>query len=306
MPHPARASLCALVLFAGACKLPKSAEDFCQPNPCTEANRATCVEESGKPRCLCDSGFIARPSGACEERSALNCPEHGGDSAEPDDCIARAKAIAPAAPARLQSIDPAGDYDFLQFGATIRHVYRVSVTASGNLLPRIDLFDQGGVPLAYSESVGQATLLYKARATANHLVRISHSPLDPSVAVGGYNVNLITSGQEDHGDLPSEATVEEAQPSTGTVTPLAGTFEYPGDQDWFSFVAQAGLTYRVTFDSTKVVPAAAIYRASAPQSPAYQFQQVDTAFTMPAGETAYLVLYTPPGLGSYAFTFTRP
>ena len=38
----------------------------CEPNPCRDANRTTCVVEVKQARCLCDAGFIARPSGVQE------------------------------------------------------------------------------------------------------------------------------------------------------------------------------------------------------------------------------------------------
>ena len=58
----------------------------CDPNPCTEANKARCEVVEDEAVCLCNAGFVTRPSGACEPVSDANCPSHSGDSAEPDDC----------------------------------------------------------------------------------------------------------------------------------------------------------------------------------------------------------------------------
>src|SRR5262249_22948674 len=153
-----------------------------------EPNRNQCVAENGAARCLCNPGFVARPSGACEQITASNCPEHAGDPAEPDDCMSRAKAIATTEQPRSQSIDPIGDYDFLKLDAQANNVYNVTVKSSGSLLPRIDVFDQGGVWLSGIDSPATAVLSFKARYAGPHFLRIAHSPFDPSVATGPYTV----------------------------------------------------------------------------------------------------------------------
>src|SRR5258708_6630736 len=119
-----------LLLVATACVVNQSKpSNPCLVNgqsPCKDPNRTQCVNENGAARCLCDQGFIARPSGACEAVSASNCPEHAGDSAEPDDCIAKAKPMVPGDPSRTQTIDPIGDYDFVSFTAAAKNIYTVT------------------------------------------------------------------------------------------------------------------------------------------------------------------------------------
>lgn len=274
-------------------------------NPCTEPNRSLCVDEGGVPRCLCNAGFVPRPSGACEPVGAANCPEHPGDGAEPDDCLSRARPLRTTDAPRTQTIEPVGDYDFFRFDATAGHVYVVTVKPQGSLMPRLDLFDQGGVWLSADERTDQAQLAVKARATAPHFFRVSQSPIDPSVATGGYTVSLATSGQEDHGDGPDQATAITAETSLDTAPKVVGRFEYPGDQDWFSFPASGTQIYRITFDTNGDPPPVAIYGGGNTTSPTWTAHQSIVEFELPDG-TGFLQLYLPPGeLGGYGFQFTR-
>ena len=118
----------------------------CTVSTCREPNRTQCVVEGGETRCLCDVGYVSRPSGVCEPVSAANCAVHAGDSAEPDDCQARAWALVADGRPNTRSIDPIGDLDFFRFEARAGRIYSVTVVPEGgSLLPRVDAFDQGGV-----------------------------------------------------------------------------------------------------------------------------------------------------------------
>ncbi|MGZ3457305.1 MAG: hypothetical protein ACXU86_02250, partial [Archangium sp.] len=93
---------------------PGTQQDPCTPNPCTQGDKTWCVNEAGNARCLCKEGTVLRPSGVCEPVTAANCPEHPGDSAEPDDCLSRAPTLAADNTQHQQTIDPVGDYDFFR------------------------------------------------------------------------------------------------------------------------------------------------------------------------------------------------
>jgi hypothetical protein len=302
--------LCSLLLLltalqGAACIVHKPDDTPCDPNPCTQANRGTCVSEAGEARCLCDAGFLARPNGTCEPVGPSNCAEHAGDAAEPDDCLARAQPISSGQPARQQSIDPIGDYDFFQFSATARHVYTLNVRGEGALMPRVDVFDQGGVWLAAAEAPGRVELFFKARVTAPHFARVSHSPVDPSVAVGGYSLTFNSLGAEDHGDFAEDATRLTPDPfNTTNPSSTYGRFEYPRDEDWFTFTAARSRGYRLSFDPTRTVPAVAVYLGSDLRQPLFTAQNPTVDFSVPADGTAFIVIYSPQGAeGSYAFNF---
>jgi hypothetical protein len=293
-------------LLGAGCVVGDAPDKSCEPNPCNEANRTTCVIEAGEARCLCDPGFIARPSGACEAVSASNCAEHSGDSFEPDDCLARAQSLSSSSASRQATIDPAGDYDFFQFNTNPSHVYSFNVKASGALLPRVDVFDQGGVWLAAGEAPGELKFYFKARVGSPHFARISHSPLDPSVGTGGYSLSFNSLGQDDHADFAENATRLTPEFFEMTApTSNYGRFEYPGDEDWFTFSASSTREYRLSFEGgTRIVPAVAVYAGGNLNTPLFTDQNATVYFSVPGGGTAILVIYSPQRTeGSYAFNF---
>jgi hypothetical protein len=278
----------------------------CDPSPCTQANRSICVAEAGDARCLCDVGFIARPSGACEPVSASNCAEHAGDAAEPDDCFVRARPLAGSGPSVRQTIDPVGDYDFFQFSTSASELYSISVTAEGALMPRVDVFDQGGVWITSAEKPGRVELFFKASVSSPHFARVSHSPVDPSVGTGGYTLSFKSLGQDDHGDFAERATSISPDPA-GTTSPESffGRFEYPNDEDWFTFRGEQGRTYRVLFDDTnRTVPAMAVFAGANLRQPLFTFQTANVSFILPSNGTFFIATAPPQDSeGSYAFNF---
>lgn len=305
MNRPLSCLLLLLALHGAACVVRGTDANPCDPNPCTQANRGLCVAEANKARCLCDEGFVSRPSGTCEPVGPGNCAEHAGDAAEPDDCQARARPFPATGPTVHQSIDPIGDYDFFQFNAAARDVYALSVTAEGSLMPRVDVFDQGGVWLTAAEAPGRVELFFKARVSSPHFIRMSHSPLDPSVATGPYTLTLRSLGQEDHGDFAEDATSLSPDPAnTSTPRSIFGRFEYSRDEDWFSFRGEAGRTYRLHFDPNHTVPALAVFSGADLRQPLFTSQNADVSFTLPASGTTFIALASPRSVeGSYAFNF---
>lgn len=310
-------SLPVLVLLVSAlqgagCVVQSSDDTPCDPNPCNQANRGVCVEEAGEARCLCNTGFISRPSGVCEAASTSNCPEHFGDAAEPDDCQLRSHVVT-SNTSLQQTIEPAGDYDFFQFSAGARELYSINVRVDGGaLMPRVDVFDQGGVWLAAGEAPGRTEFVFRANVSSLYYARISHSPVDPSVGTGGYTVSFASLGQDDHGNAPDDATVISAD-SLNTSSPRStlGAFEYSRDEDWFRFDGTAGRTYRVLFDpgsasTPRLVPAATVSAGSNLRQPLAASQGTELVFTLPASGSIFLIL-TPPasatGPGTYAFNF---
>lgn len=301
-----------LVLLLAACKAPPPANS-CDPNPCTQAHKTQCAIEDGSPRCLCDVGYLQRPSGVCEQLGPSNCPEHPGDSGESDDCQLKAKPISFTESARSQTIEPPGDYDFFTFNATAKYVYVVTVTPSGALLPRVDLFDQGGGWLGFEERIGTTKLAFKTRSTAPYNFRVMHSPVDPSPGIGPYTVKLESNGFEDYGDDATEASTQVASGPTEAPTTVNGTFEYAYDQDWFAFGGTSTNWYRITFATGpgKTIPTMALFVGTNTTAPKWTAQQADLLFDLapsdiPQSGRVYLVAYGPRDFGgSYSFTFTR-
>jgi hypothetical protein len=301
-----------LLLSLAGCKVPP-APNPCEPNPCTQPNRTQCAVEDASPRCLCDVGFLQRPSGACEPVGAANCPEHAGDSAEPDDCQLKAKSISPTEAARSQAIEPAGDYDFFTFDATAKNVYVATVIPSGALLARVDLFDQGGSWLGFEERPGTTKLAFRTRSAAPYFLRVMHSPIDPSSGTGTYTFKLEARGPEDYGDDSAEASVQVASGPSEAPTVVSGGFDYAYDEDWFTFNANTLNNYQVAFSTGtgRTLPSVALFTGTDTSTPRWTAQQPTLLFALapadiPPSGRVHLVLYGPREVGgTYSFTFTR-
>jgi hypothetical protein len=267
-----------------------------------------CVVEEAKARCLCAEGFLPRPSGACEPVTPSNCPSHGGDTAEPDECMASARPLPVAASGstvRTQSVSPVGDQDFFAVEVQARRIYEAQArTVNGTLAPRVDLFDVGGVSVDWSEDPAQAVLRFKAAAAGRHYLRVGHSPLDPTVGTGDYTLTLVDRGVEDHGDVREQATPIVADRESGSdVVVHAGAFEVAGDSDWFRFTADSSRRYALRFDGSRGRPAV---RVIAPDGRATGWEP-GGALSLPSSGEAFLEL-RPSGDASqppeYAFTLT--
>jgi hypothetical protein len=286
---------------------PHTVKDPCDPNPCTQGDKTTCVNEDGNARCLCKEGTVARPSGACEAVTAANCAEHPGDSAEPDDCLARAATISSSGPQRQQSIDPIGDYDFFRLEATAQNIYSVAVEPGpGSLMPRVDVFDQGGVWISAHDGRPKAQVAFKARATAPHYVRVSHSPMDPSAATGVYAINVASLGQDDYGDTPGDATIVAPDVSGTTPTNRNGHIQFAQDEDWISFSVTQGTRYRIEFDTTRFIPALAGFTRDNTKEPVFTSRNSFVEFVAPSSTTLYIDFYSPNGeTGSFGYRVLR-
>ncbi|WNG28287.1 hypothetical protein F0U62_32965 [Cystobacter fuscus] len=307
-PLTPRLVLLSSLLFAPACLLDTSppgtppSKNPCDPNPCTQADKTTCANDNGHAVCLCREGTLPRPNGSCEAVTSANCPEHPGDSAEPDDCIARAAPLD-ATRSRTQGIEPVGDYDFFRIDATARNAYVLSVTPGpGALLPRVDLFDPEGRWIRAQDGNPGVQVGFKARVSAPYTVRVSHSPRDPSPAIGTYTLQLATPVQDDFGDIPEEATALVPAPGGTSATLVSGRFEYGQDEDWFSFPVVLNATYRIEFDTTRAVPALAAFIRENVKSPFLTNQKSFVEFQAASSTTVFVDLYSAnEAAGTYSF-----
>jgi len=280
-------------------------EAVCTPSTCREPNRTQCVVEGDETRCLCDVGYVSRPSGVCEPVSAANCAEHLGDASEPDDCQARARTLVADGRPNPRSIDPIGDLDFFRFEARAGRIYSVTVVPEGSLLPRVDAFDQGGVWLDAVDGRPRAEMTFKTPTTAPYFLRVSHSPVDVSAATGPYVLTFTEVGEDDHGDS-SESATRIFPDSDSRPDSVFGRFNFRRDEDWFEFSATSGRSYRLVFDgaSGRVLPVVEVYLGSDLQRPLYTRQSPTVEFTVPSSGRVFLVMYLPDGgQGSYAFNF---
>jgi hypothetical protein len=275
-------------------------------NPCTQGDKTVCVDDNGVASCLCKAGTLPRPNGTCEPITTANCPEHAGDAAEPDDCIAQAPVLGVGNAPSGHTIEPLGDSDFFRVEGTARNVYFVSVEpVTGALLPRVDVFDQQGQWLTAQDGQPRVSLGFKARSTAPYYVRVTHSPRDPSAATGGYTLNLARPVVDEEGDSPNDAIPLKPSPGGGTSPTLyTGRFEYGEDVDAFAFPVLGNVLYRIEFDtgSNRVVPVLAAYVREDVKTPFLTANNTFVELRGPSATTVYLAFTAARGVtGSYAF-----
>jgi hypothetical protein len=85
---------------------------------------------------------------------------------------------------------------------------------------------------------------HKFAATDTYYVRLLAVSAPPSTTAYDYTWLLKDLGTDDHGE-----TLTTATPITPSTTPAAGKLNYTGDEDWFSFQAQATQAISFTCDS---------------------------------------------------------
>jgi hypothetical protein len=304
----------AVLLFSTSCEPLPPNDDPCDPNPCLDPQRSQCIQDGAEARCACNEGLVPRPNGTCEAVTAANCPEHAGDSAEPDDCASKSQPLTLGATAVARTLEPVGDYDFFSFTAQSGNVYQLTVNAvSGAVYPRIDLFDAIQKHfdfVEYDSESAKAELGFRADASTKYYARVMHSPLDPSVATGGYSVLVADLGPDDHGNTKTSATPLNPVPPGDPGSEHTGILQYTRDTDWFVFSATSTSVYRVEFEPTQLVPRVEVYTDANFTLPAYVAEQAvfDLVFRsedLTASGKVYLALHERQTGGAYKFKLTR-
>ena len=208
--------------------------DPCTESPCVEPNRGVCTNDGGSAVCDCDPGYVENPeSGACELPEDPTCSNSHttGDAYEPNECPPEATPIT-AGETQAHSINPAGDHDWFAVTAEAGHIY--GFTATENVIDLyLLLFDtDGSTALRYQD---YPSLRYELPAAGTYYLRVQGYS---SSSTGTYTLTVTDLGLDDHGDAAASATalvVDEP--------PTLGGIETAGDQDWFSFTADAGHIY---------------------------------------------------------------
>ncbi|MCY1077946.1 PPC domain-containing protein [Archangium lansingense] len=135
------------------------------------------------------------------------------------------------------------DVDMLSFQAQAGHIYEFTC-APTNVTCNASILDATGSAVRSSSSTttSSAVVQYKLGTTGTYYVRLL--PVSPKNITTTYKWTLKDLGVDDHGDTLPTATA--VTPST---TPTAGKVDFPGDEDWFSFQAQATQTLTFTCDA---------------------------------------------------------
>ena len=150
-------------------------------------------------------------------------------------------------------IEIAGDVDYFVFAATGGTDYTISASSASGLDTVLTLFDAAGAQLGSDDDggIGFGSLIaYTQPGTqvANLYIRVSESGGD---AIGGYTLSLAAGAPppvgDDHGNEIPAATTMSVNSSEG------GNIEVLGDQDYFAFQADAGVSYTIGAASTAVL-----------------------------------------------------
>jgi len=191
-------------------------------------------------------------------------------------------------------IEVEGDDDWYAFDATAGHIYSCTTTGIDTYVYLIDtdgttVLKAQDDPLVFLVAAQSGRYFYKVRAYS-------------SSTTGTYDVLCVDHGPDDYPNGPVTAPVI---PSDGTVQ--SGSVQYPGDTDWFAFVAEDGATYVI--DNPPVGTADTVVELFAPDG-ATLLASADApptiTRTLSAG-TYYIKvrLYSTAKTGSYTLTVTR-
>ncbi|MBI4307635.1 MAG: PPC domain-containing protein [Chloroflexi bacterium] len=211
--------------------------------------------------------------------------------AEPDDhgnAISTATAVqAPSSTAG--SIDYAGDLDYFSFQAKAGTTYLIELSPGTLSYSVFYLYSASGQQLANGQAYqGQkASITYTAPTSGALYVVVDNRQ---GGTAGSYTLSLSVP-KDDHGNSISTATVVQAPSST------AGSIDYAGDPDYFSFQAKAGTAYVIaTSPGTLGAAYLALYNASGQQLTSWQSS---ITYTAKGSEAVYVVVQGSGSTGSY-------
>lgn len=139
------------------------------------------------------------------------------------------------------------DIDVLSFPVQAGHIYEATCTAAGVSCNATFLTATGATLRSTTapSSGGTAVLQYKFSTAGTAYVRLLASGSPPSPNVYAYQWTLKDIGTDDHGD-----TLDTATAITPSASPTAAKLDFLGDEDWFSFQAQANQAFSFTCDSS--------------------------------------------------------
>lgn len=146
------------------------------------------------------------------------------------------------------------DEDWFSFAAQAGWVYRITADLGSLADSIIGLHDTDGVTrISFDGNPGPSSIDWVAPATATYYVRMRSNSLSE---VGTYTLT-ITAEPDDHADNPAGATEVPVKTDVASYVTTGGDIENvlgsgtgaaAGDEDWFSFQAEAGWVYRITAD----------------------------------------------------------
>ena len=164
----------------------------------------------------------------------LGVDDHGNTAAT-------ATPIVPATSSTAAKFEVRGDEDWFSFSAEAGHIYDFSCI-SPSLYCGVYLVDSAGTVLKSDPATNKfAGVRYEFNTGGTYYYRVTSASWDSSL---NYSFQLKDIGVDDHGDTAATAT-----PIVPSTSFTAAKFEVSGDEDWFSFTAQAGHIYEFSCSS---------------------------------------------------------
>ncbi|WP_224367490.1 PPC domain-containing protein [Hyalangium versicolor] len=277
----------------------------CEPNPCTTPNKTDCSVSNGQPVCSCVSGYV--PEGEeCRPEQPVTCSgQHStGDSFEPDECPALARAVGAGGTQNEEhTLSPSADEDWFKLTAVAGHVYEAVATGVAGERLHLDLYAEDGSTVLASDHSGQATarLVHKAAGAGALFFRIRAFS---SGETGTYRISLTDLGADDFADEPALATALTAPNGT----PVSGSLQFDGDRDVVKVPLTAGHSYRFEAAWSAASTAALRLELIAPEQTTVRVSSEQVAPKLLTRITSagdyYLRIQEPTGKLRASYTFT--
>ncbi|MFL5351085.1 PPC domain-containing protein [Archangium sp.] len=160
------------------------------------------------------------------------------------DVVESAFAVTPSPSASTAAeFELPDDLDVLSFPVAAGHIYEFTCTASGVKCNAVYLTAASATLRTVTASAPgvEAVLQYKFATAGTYYVKLLASGAPPSLTPYSYQWTLKDLGTDDHGETLATATA--ITPST---SPTVGNLDFLGDEDWFSFQAQANQAFSFT------------------------------------------------------------
>ncbi len=206
-------------------------------------------------------------------------------------------ATAIAAPSSTEgSIEYQGDRDYFSFPAEAGTTYAITGTPGTLGFSYFYLYNSSGQSLA-SGNLGQEPIVYTPTSSGTLYVQMESY----SNETGSYTLALSVP-QDDYGNSISGATAVAVPSSTD------GSIDYQGDDDYFSFSAEAGTTYAITATAgTLGFSYFYLHNASGQQLASGNLGQQPIAYTATVSGTLYVQMGSySNNTGSYVLSLSEP
>ena len=204
------------------------------------------------------------------------------------------------------NVDYQGDQDYFSFEAEADTRYLVRLAMGTLSYTSFSLSNSSGQRLGSAESYQNRETPIAYTPTVAETIYVAVQPRSNDNTTGSYTLSISTPS-DDHGDSSSKATAVELGSTSDS------TIEYQGDQDYFSFEAEAGTTYLIELTMGTLNYANFSLSNSSGQrlasADSYQSSNTPIAYTPTSAGTLYVAVQPRSydnTTGSYTLSVSAP